>query len=270
MQKLFDKIPHICREKFGIDSSSLFIKQAIIGKHLTAMRLTNDSVGLSLTLDEKRPFLKRSHRNFGAFTPNHISGQSLDALFKIPSDYNCMAGNLKLAAYNALSSGALNRSGYILLKDTDPMDIMQINAGDSVTLVGAFSSYIRKLKSGPYRLRVLELNEQVFRPEDKHLYVPAKQASEVLPDSDVVIITGSTLANGTFEGLTNYFNKKTKVLITGPSVGLLPEVLFDVGISIIGTLQISHPDSVMQTVAEGGTGYHLFRYGAEKITILSD
>lgn len=267
MQKLYQEVIEFAQKKYGISAHEVLIEELIAGKFLTAVRLSLGTVGFSLTQYSKAPFLYRSERDFGAFTPNNISGRSVKELLLADSE-NPDTAALKLACANALSAAIINAGNYRIIPQSDPFDLAQIKAGDKVTLVGAFSSYIRKLGDRDCELRVLELDESTLRAENKKYYVPADRAEELIPDSDLVIITGSTLVNNTLDKLAGLFCSGTKVILVGPSAGLVPEVLFDKGIDIIGSLRINDVDAAMRTVAEGGTGYHLFRYGAEKISII--
>jgi uncharacterized protein (DUF4213/DUF364 family) len=269
MQKIYQKVLELAGEKYGIDVRDVWIREVIAGKFLTAVRLSLGSVGFSLTEYSKTPFLYRSERDFGAFTPNNISGRSVWELFGTKTE-SPDAAALKLACANALSSAVINAGHYHIIPHTDPFDLVKIHPGDKVTLVGAFSSYIRKLRETSCKLRVLELDETAMRAENKKYYRPAHHADKVIPDSDLLIITGSTLVNNTLNKLTQLCCSHTKVILVGPSAGLLPEVLFLKGIDIIGSLRITDTDAAMRTVAEGGTGYHLFKYGAEKISVLKE
>ena len=88
---------------------------------------------------------------------------------------------------------------------------------------------------------VLEL-----RPEGDDL--PAAAAPEVLPRADVVGITGSTLANGTLEGLLALCRPDAFVVLIGPTTPLSP-ILFDHGVDVLcGTLVVD-PEPVLEGLA---------------------
>ena len=89
-----------------------------------------------------------------------------------------------------------------------------------------------------------------------------------MPQSDIVIITGQTLVNNTIDDLLAVINPKSEVIVTGPSSGILPDLLFENKVSVIGTIRITKPEILFSLVREGGTGYHLFEYCAQKICIL--
>jgi hypothetical protein len=49
-----------------------------------------------------------------------------------------------------------------------------------------------------------------------------------------------------------------------------PDILFKNNVDIIGATRITEPGLVFDIVSEGGTGYHLFKYCAQKIYIFKD
>jgi uncharacterized protein (DUF4213/DUF364 family) len=92
----------------------------------------------------------------------------------------------------------------------------------------------------------------------------------VLPVSDIVIITGLTLVNNTLDGLLETVKPEAQIIVTGPSSSFIPDILFQHHVKIVGSVSISNPEKMFQVVSEGGAGYHLFEYCAEKITILNE
>ena len=115
----------------------------------------------------------------------------------------------------------------------------------------------------------MELNEDAFNEEDKKYYVPAIDYPEILPVSDIVIITGLTLVNGTFDGLLKTIKPETQIIVTGPSSSFIPEVLFANNVKILGAVKITNPELMFKVVSEAGAGYHMFEYCAEKICIVN-
>ena len=74
--------------------------------------------------------------------------------------------------------------------------------------------------------------------------------------------------NNTIDELLGSVGAGTQVIVTGPSGSIIPDILFDNKVTIIGAVRITDPDILFRIAGEGGTGYHLFEYGAQKICIL--
>ena len=119
--------------------------------------------------------------------------------------------------------------------------ILEHGAGRDVTVVGHFP-FVERLRAEVRRLWVLEL-----MPREGDL--PASEAEVVIPRSDVVAITGSSLVNHTMDGLLA-LARGAEVLVLGPSTPLSP-VLFDHGVTVLGGALVQEPDLVLDQVREG-------------------
>jgi len=121
--------------------------------------------------------------------------------------------------------------------------ILEKGQGKNVAIVGHFP-WIPKLKGKTKNLWVLE---QRIREGD----LPAKEADRILPQCDVVGITGTSFINHTLEGLLTLC-KGAYVLLVGPTSPLSP-ILFDYGIDAICGLKIIDPDQLIRSISEGAT-----------------
>ena len=156
------------------------------------------------------------------------------------------------------------------MRNADPIDLMDLGPGKTVTLVGAFHSYIHKIIQSGSKLFVLELHEDALLPEHKEYYVPANEYARVFQISDTVLITGLTLVNNTLDDLLQSIKPETKVIVTGPSSSVIPDVLFKHNVDIIGGILITKPELVFPLISQGAAGYHLFKYCCEKVCILNE
>ena len=175
---------------------------------------------------------------------------------------------LAVAAMNALSALWLVNSGYHAVFDRDALDLSGIRPGMSVTLVGAFHSYIDRLKSaGLARLRVLELRESALRECDLPFYVPAERAAEVIPESDLLIVTGLTLANGTLEGLLSLIRAGASAVVVGPSGSILPDALFCRKVRMASGCVLTDADQALDLLSQGASARHLYGKCARKVNL---
>ncbi len=90
---------------------------------------------------------------------------------------------------------------------------------------------------------VLELNPG---PSD----LPAERAPEIIPQADVVAITGMTLINGTFEALAALPRPGAYVVVLGPSTPLSP-LLFEYGVDAISGAVITDISAALAAVSQG-------------------
>ncbi|RLC71778.1 MAG: hypothetical protein DRI26_04375 [Chloroflexi bacterium] len=130
--------------------------------------------------------------------------------------------------------------------------------GKRIAIVGHFPG-IPRLRQVARELWVLE---QHPRPGD----LPSEMAGEILPQADVVGISGTTLTNHTLETLLELSRGKFIVLI-GPTSPLSP-VLFDHGISVVGGVKVVDPEKVIRTISEGATYPQI--QGLRKLCLIRD
>ena len=150
-----------------------------------------------------------------------------------------------------------------------PFRLLDLRRRKTITIVGAFQSYIRKISESGNKLYVSgNERECPYFGIIRKFFVPACEFDKVIPSSDIVIITGQTLVNRTIDELLAAVSPGTEVIVTGPSSSLLPDILFENKVTMIGTSRIIRPEILFDVVSEGGTGYHLFEYCAKKICIL--
>ena len=267
MSLIFEQTYNLLKERYKTRLEELFISEVRVGLYLTAVSLSDNSTGTSATLAGDNPVCAKNERDFGDFTPLRIKGHTVLDILELHKESGIIS-SLKTAVLNAVSSGIIASGNYKIIENCDPIRLLDLSSGKTITIVGAFQSYIRKISESGNRLNVLELSENALTSDQRKFFVPACEYDKVIPSSDIVIITGQTLVNRTIDELLAAVSPGTEVIVTGPSSGLLPDILFENKVTIIGTSRIIRPEILFDVVSEGGTGYHLFEYCAKKICIL--
>jgi len=113
-----------------------------------------------------------------------------------------------------------------------------------VAIVGHFP-FIPKLRGVVKELWVIERNPQ------EGDFTEA-EAETLIPQADVVGITGTAFTNHTIEHLLKLCNPKAYVVILGDTAPLSP-VLFDYGIDAISGTKVIDPELVLHCVSQGAT-----------------
>jgi uncharacterized protein (DUF4213/DUF364 family) len=116
--------------------------------------------------------------------------------------------------------------------------------GKNVALVGHFP-FIQQLRQTAGNLWVIEQH-----PVEGEY--PATAAVDLLPQADVVAITGTTLVNHTLDNLLRLCRLGATVMVLGPSTPL-SKALFNYGIDIISGALIIDEAAVLQTVGQGAS-----------------
>jgi uncharacterized protein (DUF4213/DUF364 family) len=180
-----------------------------------------------------------------------LDTNELVALAKSSSQMETAIG---FATINALLP--LDRSQWTTLNAEQV--IAERGAGKRVALVGHFP-FVPDLKE---RVAALWVLEQQPRGDD----LPAEAAREVIPQADVLAITGTTLINHTFEGVVALARPDALVLVLGPTTPLSP-VLFDCGVDILSGAVVEEVDPVLRAVSQGANFRQLHHLGVRLVTM---
>ncbi len=174
----------------------------------------------------------------------------------------------ELALSLSLHEAAIGMATINSLIDLDAIQCIKVNAGDliaekgegkRVAIVGHFP-FIPKLRGMVRELWVIEKNprEGDFTED---------QAESILPQADVVGITGTAFTNHTIEHLLELCNPGAYVVILGDSSPMSP-ILFDYGIDAISGTKVINPNLALLCVSQGAT----FRQikGIELLTMMKE
>ena len=123
--------------------------------------------------------------------------------------------------------------------------------GKRVSVIGRYPGLTKYEQE--MNIHVIELNPS---PGD----FPAPASEYLLPDSDWVFLTATSIPNKTFPRLVELSRDATLVLM-GPTVPWLEE-LSNFGINYLAGVAIADPSALRQTVAEGG-GVRIFEQGVQ-------
>lgn len=134
--------------------------------------------------------------------------------------------------------------------------LLSEGAGKNIAMIGHFP-FAERIQAAANKFWVIEKNP---RPGD----FPAIECKIILPQADIVAITGSAFVNHSIDEVVSYCSPRSIIMVLGPSTILAP-ILFDYGISILsGSLVLDEP-SVLEAIRNGGTYRHL--QGVKRITI---
>jgi len=149
----------------------------------------------------------------------------------------------------------------------DAFDAARIRPGQTVVVVGAFVPFLRELKRRRQPYLVLEQDPATLKADEMPFYRPAVQAPAVVPQADVLLITGTTLLNDTLDEILAAAQPAACKVVVGPTVGLVPDAYVRRGCDVLGTIRVTRADEFLDVLAEGGSGYHFFVKSAQKIVL---
>ena len=81
----------------------------------------------------------------------------------------------------------------------------------------------------------------------------AEDADVVLPQCDVALITATTLANHTLDGLLALAGSAREVVLLGPSTPMAPDVFVGTPVTMLAGVEVVDPETLWRIVGEGGS-----------------
>jgi uncharacterized protein (DUF4213/DUF364 family) len=202
--------------------------------------------------------------------PGKLKGRPARAVMQEAFSGHGIRRGVGIAALNALAELCWERRPHPqveLRRRVDAFDANNFAPGDRTVVVGAFVPFLKELKRRDLPFLVLEKDPATLKAEEMPFYRPAESAPEVVPEADVLLVTGTTLLNDTLDQLLTLARPDARVTIVGPTVGMVPDAFLARGADILGTVSITDPDGFLDLLAEGGSGYHFFGRCAEKIVL---
>ena len=268
---LLSELHALALNRLGPEIETLKLERAVLGIFFTGVKLSNGAGGMCATPIKTIPEAVCCPSSANAMpTPGKIAGLHIKQVLEDLHRSQSLRRGLAIATLNAVAETLWQRDGPPTdaeLLAGDAFDALMLEPGQSVALVGAFPPYMRELRRRNQPFKVLELDPATLKPEELPYYVPANQAAEVLPSVDVFITTGTTLINGTLDGLLQLLRPDAKAAIIGPTTPLIAEPYARRNATIIGGTRVRAPDELLDLLAEGGSGYHFFDKMVERVTL---
>ena len=170
--------------------------------------------------------------------------------------------SVAVAAMSALSQrflsvDSLTKRGLQIWDDQSLLERV-ITPNDVVTLIG-YGGMVQNVLGRCKELHVADMRSresllttiigEEIEYEPKRLTLHGPEDDEALLDrSDVVIITASSLVNGTFDDLLRYASHARAVGLYGPSASIIPEVFFEHGIDFVMSHHVINPKKFIDSM----------------------
>ena len=135
--------------------------------------------------------------------------------------------------------------------------MLEHGSGKKVALIGHFP-FVERLQDRLGELRVLDQN-----PTGDDL--PASAAPEILPEADLVAITGMAFVNGTLPGLLKLCRDDAFVILLGPSIPLTP-IWKNFGVNMLAGAVVEYIPAILAALGQGATFRQLHKAGVRLVT----
>jgi len=254
----------------GAELAEIRIERAVAGLFFTGVKLSAGTAGTCATPGDAAPEGICCPISAHRVAFRQIAGRPAAEVAREALTASGLSRAVGIATLNALAELAWQRRPHPeveLLPGADAFAATGIRAGEQVVLVGVFIPFLKELKRRAQPYLVLEQNPASLKPDEMPFYRPAEAAPAVVPEADVLLITGATLVNDTLEDLLALARPDARVTVLGPTVGMLPDAFLARGADILGSVRISRPDAFLDLLAEGGSAPHFLGDSAEKIVL---
>ena len=271
-QEILHETLAAARDILGRDFDRLAVARAAIGLFFTGVKLDSGHTGTCATPIRSIPEAVCCPTSAMAMPfSGKLQGRAAYELAEEAFSAHGIRRAVGIATLNALADLCWERRPNPDVEfrlGVDAFDASEIRPGERVVVVGAFVPFLRELKRRRQPYLVLEQDPATLKPEEMPFYRPAEAADEVVPQADVLLVTGTTLLNDTLEHLLALKRPACRATMVGPTVGLLPDAFLRRGADILGSVRVTEPDAFLDMLAEGGSGYHFLGRSAQKVVLV--
>ncbi len=220
---------------------------AVISKHCGLSSVLSRDVSCCNSEEEDLPAPKES---FTEMTALEL------ALFSLSSDPT--KASLGIAAINSLVDVDIEECA-----DLDGLRLVHdLGGGKNISIIGHFP-FLERLSEVARNVWIIEKHP---RPGD----ITEEAGKDCLPQSDIVVISGTTLINHTLPGILDLCNDKSVRMLLGPSTVMAP-VLFEHGIDILSGSTVTDKETALKSISEGANFIRLKKTGSVRfVTMVKD
>ncbi|WP_054853326.1 DUF364 domain-containing protein [Vulcanisaeta distributa] len=160
---------------------------------------------------------------------------------------------LGIALINAISHYLVVRDGLRLSQGDLKSEILRfVKPSCTACFVGSITPVAEALRGGKCGVYQLER-----RSDLRHDGYPDINAPLIIPNCDILVITGSAMVNNTIDQLLAMRMDGAITVLSGPTAAAYPPpVLHGLGINVIGSSLVKRPRSVIELL-KLGAGYRL-------------
>jgi uncharacterized protein (DUF4213/DUF364 family) len=258
-------------DAFGSDLEMITIERAVFGLFFSGVKLSTGHGGVCYTPVKEMPEAVCCPSSARAMPlSGRLKGRTAAEYLEYIFDKNILKRTLGIAALNALSTlywqlkpptDYTIQYGYNAFDDVDPRRY------DYSVVVGALVPMLKKLISADADFSVMEMDSRTLKGKELDHYLPPSEADKCVPKADLMVITGVTVLNDTLLGLLEKRKPGAEIIVTGPTVSMLPDAFFKRGVTSLGGIVVTKADELLDLLCEGGSGYHFFGKYAEQTVV---
>ena len=248
------------------------IEDLVIGIFFTGVKLSSGHAGVAGTPIGEIPEAVCCPTSAARMPQaGHLEGLPVSEILKYALDANVLKSAIGVASLNAVSQFLIESEGQMgnpIAQDVDGFDLLKIEAHETVSLIGAFVPYIRRLKISGNPFFIIEKKPQALRLDEMKYFKPESEMWAALDKSDVIIGTGTAIVNHTIDTILSAIHRGQRLALIGPTASMIPDAFFKRGVEIMAGVRILDPDLMIKTLKQGGSAYNLLKKCSEKIAFI--
>ncbi|MBD3193640.1 MAG: hypothetical protein GF317_01190 [Candidatus Lokiarchaeota archaeon] len=176
-----------------------------------------------------------------------------------------------IAVMNALSQHILKiKNPYVKINE-NLIDYLKLDEKKKVLFIGSILPLIKSVLEFTKNIIVVEKSHaKPNKSKNVDFKSDLAQLNEVDYNCDVLICTGTTLINDTIFSILDKFRKKSRfIALIGPTASMIPDILFDYGVDLVGGMTFQDTKSAIKVIQEGG-GTRLFKKYGKKFNFINN
>ncbi|MBM4349261.1 MAG: Fis family transcriptional regulator [Deltaproteobacteria bacterium] len=260
------------KEKSPAPLQEIWVDDLVLGIFFTGVKLSTGHGGCAFTPIGDIPEAVCCPTTAARMPPaGSLDRKPVSEIIHYSLDPNVLKSAIGIAALNGLSQWIIesgNEWEYEVVKGEDGFDLLNIQPHETVSLVGAFGPYIKRLKAMGNPFYIIEKNRQTLRPDEMKHFKPESEMNTAIEKSQVVIITGTAIVNHTIDATLSWVDNGKRTAIIGPTASLIPDAFFRRGVNVMAGVRILNPDQMLKILKQGGSAYHLLKECSQKIAFV--
>ncbi len=272
MHSVISETIEIIRERFPTPIDEVRVIDLVVGVFFTGVKLSDGHGGAAFTPIGEIPEAVCCPTSAARMpAAGSLEERPVLDVLKYALDPNVLKSAIGVATMNALSQAIVESNegrAYRVVKGVDGFDLLNIQPHETVSLIGAFGPYIRRLKMAGNPFFIIEKNPQTLRPDEMRFFRAESELSSAVEKSDALVMTGTAIVNHTIDSILRLLKNGIRTAIIGPTASMVPDVFLERGVHVMAGVRILNPDLMIKILKQGGSAYHLLKECSEKIAFV--
>jgi uncharacterized protein (DUF4213/DUF364 family) len=235
----------------------------VIGLGYTGIQLNTPSHGKVVGVAYTAPNIIKAQECSKINFPGRLTEKPFHKLLEWAYKPPGLKKIIGVATLNAASQHIIKIQNPYKDLQMDLLDYLNISADTHIIFIGLIKPMILQLNQKTDHIIIVE-NQLPFGSKFKQFETKRtiKEINQKEIDCDILFCTGTALINDTFESILEMFRHQAEfIAMIGPSVSMVPDILFESGVDLVGGMTIRNPQKTLRILQEAGGTRFFKKYG---------